>query len=221
VDVRFPKQKQEQFKPHKFKSNIQMAQFKKEALNNGTLKKILLEMPVGQLTASLNEAAGLDLAQHLNRNFERFIIKADTTPTSEVDSLKKALLKAQIKLLKLEQDQIRQSYETGGVNMPTRRRDPRQEKANKMGGASLLFSILAGLLFIPALSAATGGLFVLVILFDLLAIGIGIASLVKFGQTDNKNGKWKAILGLSLVFGIPLVLFLLLILFLLIFWQGF
>jgi len=198
-----------------------MAQFKREALNNGTLKKILLEMPVGQLTASLNEEAGLDLEQHLNRNFELFIIKADTTPTSEVDSLKKALLKTQIKLLELEQDQRRQSYETGGVNTPTRRRDPSHEKANKMGGASLLLSILAGLLLIPALSAVTGGLLVLVILFDLLAIGIGIASLVKFGKTDNKKGKWKAILGLSLVFGIPLLSFLLAVLFLLLFWQDF
>jgi len=90
-----------------------------------------------------------------------------------------------------------------------------------MGGASLLLSILAGLLLIPALSAVTGGLLVLVILFDLLAIGIGIASLVKFGKTDNKKGKWKAILGLSLVFGIPLLSFLLAVLFLLLFWQDF
>ncbi|MEQ8241643.1 MAG: hypothetical protein RIA69_20690 [Cyclobacteriaceae bacterium] len=183
------------------------------------LETILLDMPLERLSASNTELLQPSLLKSSPELIYNKVIPTDTVPKRIADSLKTELLKAQVELLKLEQEQQQKRYESGGLGGD--RLGSIHEKADKLATASLILAILGALLFIPALSAASGGFLVLVLLIDLVGISLAITSLVKFQDVMNKKGKRKAIIGLSIIFGFPLLLFALLVLLLILFWNGF
>jgi len=210
-DVLFSKQKNERYERRKFKAKHALSAIQKAQLDN-----IILDMPLSNLTASADNGV-IDISSFVKSDFERLSIRRDTTKT--IDSLKNESIKAQLKDLTLETKNKKEIYESGTPRKE--RRNPKKEKADKQGKAALFLAILAGILFIPALAAAGGGLMALVLLLDIIALGLSISSLIKYARLNIKTGRWRPIVSICLIFGIPILTILLLILFVLLLWNGF